>query len=75
MEHEQFTDIFSRILEVQHGMVVTKRVPAVHEYWKELAPGGPYQCLISGRKLTRIAFRMYQDSSTCGPLGFVVKVF
>ncbi len=69
-----FPDIFSKIEEQEVIVIKSKSMPEVREFWKEITPG-LFQCKITGRKLSRTDFHIYQDRSECGVLGFVVEVF
>ena len=69
-----FPDIFTKIEEQEQIVTKSRSMPAAVEFWKEITPG-LYQCKITGRKLSRVDFHIYQDRSDCGPIGFVVEVF
>jgi hypothetical protein len=74
MEQKTFPDIFTKLEDYKQEVAVAKHAPAVKEFWKQITPD-VYECRITGRKLSKLAFRIYQDRSGCGPMGFVVEVF
>jgi hypothetical protein len=76
---EQLTEQFSRIFEKLETLPLaavtsTKPLPAIREVWQK-KDKDTYVCKLSGRHMTRIEFRTYQDRSKCGPMGFMVEVF
>jgi hypothetical protein len=68
-----FPDIFTKIEGQEQIATKSKSMPAACEFWREIMPG-LYQCRITGKKLSKAGFRLYQDQSAGGPLAFVVEV-
>ena len=67
-------DIFLKMENSQQINIQLNSRPVISEFWKEIIPG-LYQNRLTGRKLSKVDFRIYQNHSDCGPLGFLVEVF
>jgi len=69
-----FTDIFEKLEDYEENIEVPKKAPAIREVWKQVSPD-TFACKVTGRQLSKVQFRIYQDRSKDGPMGFIVEKY
>jgi hypothetical protein len=69
---ENFTDIISKLDQHEQEVQTPKSVPKIKHIWKQTSPD-EFVCKLTGRRLSKVQFKIHQDRTPGGTMGFLVE--